>query len=91
LTKNEFYFAFPQELNDPFDCYLYSEYYGNESEWKNYFDRLPFSQSKIKVFKFVKSLNFDNNLINKHLAINNRNNYSEIGVLSCLQKNVLIL
>jgi len=67
LINNEFYFATPNELNDPMDCNFNIVNEGDENDWRNWLDRFDFFSSKAKevLFQHLKKNNFDENILFK--------------------------
>lgn len=66
--NNEFYFANPDELNDPMDCKFNIIHEGDESDWRNWlnrFDYIPLNTKDI-LFNFMKANGFDEKILFKN-------------------------
>ena len=84
LLKNEFYYSFPHEMNDPFDCYIYSEYKGEKKDYINFLKWYPGSEEeKVRAYKFFESCNFDPEEIYRKIILPVRNNESKIALINC--------
>lgn len=84
FLNNEFYYSFPHEMNDPFDCYVYSEYKGEKNDYINFLKRYKGSEEeKIRAYNFFESCNFDPEEIYRKINLPIRNNKSEIALINC--------
>jgi hypothetical protein len=68
LMNNEFYFAFPDQLNDPMDCKFNIIHEGNENDWRAWLDRFDFFPPKAKefLFNYMKENGFDEKILFKN-------------------------
>lgn len=84
LLNNEFYYSFPHEMNDPFDCYVYSESRGEKDDYINFLNRVSGSiEKKNNVYRLLESCNYNTDEINKQIKIPVRNNRNEDALINC--------
>jgi hypothetical protein len=82
LIDNELYFSFPQDFNDPFDCFIVSDYWGDEDEWNRFLDRInPPPESRARIEIMLKELNYDKELIRDKLPETIRSNENKFALL----------
>lgn len=60
LIKNEFFFSFPSNFNDPFDTKLNVIYKGDKTDWENFIRRNGASPEEEKILlDYLESINYD--------------------------------
>ncbi|MDD5361051.1 MAG: DUF2971 domain-containing protein [Ignavibacteria bacterium] len=91
LINNEFYFAFPNEFNDPYDSELYSYREGTPEQWDKYLKNINIEpEIKEKYQKLIHFMNYDNELINSSLISGNAGSgerYKKSIMVNCFAKN----
>lgn len=84
LLNNEFYYSFPHEMNDPFDCYVYSEYRGNKDDYIKFLKRTSVStEMKNNAYNFLDSCNFNSEEIYKKINLPVKDNTSDDVLVNC--------